>query len=139
MTRKSRTKRAYTRHGLSATKAQVKLRGLTTIDRRTAAAQDFAQFKQDLLADLGGEENVTTQELQLVDLACRARLFLNHIDAWLMEQESLVNKKRRSVLPVLKERQQIAQHLASLLSMLGLNRRQKKVTDLALAIKENQL
>ena len=76
--------------------------------------------------------------MQLIDLACRARLFLNHIDAWLMEQESLINKKRRALLPVLKERQAIAQHLASLLSMLGLNRRQKKVTDLALAIQENQ-
>jgi len=138
MTRKSTTKRGYSQHGLGAVKSQVRLRGLTAIDLRTAAAQDLAQFKQDLLTDLGGEENVSTQEKQLVDLACRARLFLNHIDAWLMEQDSLVNKKRRTVLPVLKERQQIAQHLAALLSTLGLKRRQKKVIDLALAIKENQ-
>ena len=78
MTRKS-TKRSYSRHGLAAVKAQVRLRGLDAIDRRTAAAQDLARFKEDLLSDLGGKENVSTQEMQLVDLACRARLFLGHI------------------------------------------------------------
>ena len=130
MTTKSTRTRPYSRHGLAAVKARVQLRGLDGIDKRTAAAQDLARFKEDLLTDLGGSENISTQELALVDLACRARLFLNHIDAWLMEQESLVNKKRRAVLPVLRERQQIAQHLAALLQQLGLQRRQKAVPSL---------
>ena len=130
MTTKRTSTRSYSRHGLTTAKARVKLRGLDALDRRSAAAQDMSQFKDDLLADLGGEDNISTQEMQLVDLTCRARLFLNHIDAWLMGQESLVNRKRRSLLPVLKERQAIATHLSLLLQQLGLQRRQKPVPSL---------
>jgi hypothetical protein len=63
-------------------------------------------------------------------LATRTKLYLDSIDAWIMAQASLVNGKRRSVLAVVRERQQLADALARYLQALGLERRRERVTDL---------
>lgn len=47
-----------------------------------------------------------------------------------MEQPSLVNARKRSVHPVLLQRQQLADALARYMIQLGLERRVKQVTDL---------
>ncbi len=39
----------------------------------------------------------------------------------------MVNRKRKTVIPVVKERQSLAQHLAGLMQQLGLERRPKEV------------
>jgi len=57
-----------------------------------------------------------------IDLAARASLYLDHLDAWLTEQKTLINRRSRSVLPVLLQRQTLAEHLARLLDKLGLDR-----------------
>jgi hypothetical protein len=118
-----RSKRTYSRHGLTALRQRVKLRGLNAIDRRTAAAQELLRFRAELLSDLGGEDHASAAQKKLVELACRTALFLNHIDGWLAAQPSLVRK--RTVLPALRERQQLADSLARYLSLLGLERRAK--------------
>lgn len=56
---------------------------------------------------------------------------LDSIDAWLLVQPSLVNLRRRALLPVVRERQQLADALARYLGQLGLERRGKPVPDLA--------
>ena len=91
--------RPYSRHGLNVLKARVKVRGLAAIDMRTAAAQALVAWRRELLSDLGGEESVSAQQMALVDMAVRTRLYVDSLDAWIMEQESLVNRKRKSVLP----------------------------------------
>lgn len=45
---------------------------------------------------------------------------LDRIDAWLLSIPSLVNKRRRSAIPIVIERQQIAQALVRYLDELGL-------------------
>jgi hypothetical protein len=99
------------------------------IDKRTALGKALAQWKADLIADLGGDPS--TAQVALIDLAVRSKLLLDSIDAWLMTQESLVNKKRRSLIPVVKERQALADGLAKYLMSLGLERRAKPVPSLA--------
>jgi hypothetical protein len=97
-----KTSRPYSRHGLNALKARVKVRGLQAIDGRTVAAQALLGWRRDLLDALGGESAVTPQKLALVELVTRTRLYIDHLDAWLMEQGCLVNQRRKAVLPVLK-------------------------------------
>ena len=58
------------------------------------------------------------------------QVYVDHLDAWLMEQSSLVNARRRAVHPVVRERQQLVDSLARLLGLLGLERRAKRVHDL---------
>jgi hypothetical protein len=118
------------RHGLSALKAQIKVRGLQAIDRRTEAGRAMLAFRQELLADLGGEAAISTQERAIVDLATRTWLLISTVDRWLLEQRTLVNGRRKSLLPALRERQSLVSGLASLLAQVGLARRVKPVQDL---------
>src|SRR5436309_4687666 len=115
-------RRPYTRHRLTAPMARIKLRGLTSIDQRTAAARSATAFKRDLISALGGEADLSPQRRRLIDMAVRAALMLDHVDAWCFEQKSLVNQRNRSLLPVVVQRQAIAEHLAKLLDRLGLDR-----------------
>ena len=102
--------------------ARIKLRGLSAIDRRTAAARATLAFKRELIAALGGEAGLSPQRRKLIDLAARASLLLDHIDAWLFQQRSLVNARAKTLLPVLVQRQAIADQLTRLLDKLGLDR-----------------
>ena len=122
--------RPYSRTGLNALKAKVKLRGLGAIDQRTSAAKELLSFQTELVTDLGGEEQLSTQQRTLVNMAGRAYLFLNHVDGWLAQQESLINKRAKSVIPILRERQGLAEHLAKLLDRLGLERRKPPAVSL---------
>jgi hypothetical protein len=110
------------RHGLTALKVAVKVRGLNAIDGRTAAAQGLFAWRRELLAALGGESHVSPQKVAIVDLAVRTKLYVDHLDAFLMGRESLVDKKKRAIIPALRERQQLCDSLARLLSQLGLER-----------------
>jgi hypothetical protein len=64
--------------------AQVKLRGLHAIDRQTARARAVLTWRQELVADLGGEAVLGAQQRALIETAGRTRLFLEHLDAWLL-------------------------------------------------------
>jgi len=105
---------------------KVKLAGFSTIDRRTAAARATLAFKHELIAALGGEAQLSPQRRKLIDLAARTSLLLDHIDAWLFQQRSLVNARAKMLLPVLVQRQALADHLTRLLDKLGLDRMPQK-------------
>ena len=115
-------RRPYTKHGLAALKRRVKVAGLRGIDQRSAGARELLTFRRALVADLGGEASLTAAKRALVDTATRTALFLAHLDAWLLQQPSLVNGRRRTVLPVVRERQALADSLGRTLQALGLER-----------------
>ena len=119
------------RHGLNSLKARVAVRGLQAIDRRTLAARGLLRWRADLLADLGGEENLSAQQKALVDVVTRTRLYLEHVDSFLLALPSLVNHRRRCLLPILRERVQLSDALSRYLGQLGLERKAKAVPTLA--------
>jgi hypothetical protein len=104
--------------------------GLEVVDKRSAAARALGQWRRDLVADLGGEDVITTQQRALVEVAARTWLYVNHLDAFLLLQRSLVNRHKKTVLPVLLQRQQLADSLAKHLSLLGLERRSRPAQSL---------
>ncbi len=123
-------RRPYSRHGLNALKARLKLRGLHAIDRRSAAARALAAWRRELVEDLGGQSAISTQELAILDLAAQTKLLLDSVDAWLMEQPTLVNARRRTLLPVVLQRQQLADALARYMGQVGLKRRRPEMPSL---------
>ena len=94
---------------------------------RTVAAREMLAFRDELVEALGGDAKLSPQQRKLIDLAARTSLYLDHLDAWLTEQKTLINRRSRSVLPVLLQRQTLAEHLARLLDKLGLDRVSQKV------------
>lgn len=119
----------YKRSGLNTLRRAVKVLGNRAIDHRTSVGKALAQWKADLLRDLGGD--VSTQQLAIVDLAVKSKLLLDSIDAWLLVQPSLVNARKKALLPALVQRQQLAEGLAKHLERLGLERKAKPLPSLA--------
>jgi hypothetical protein len=104
--------------------------GSRAIDRRTATGHALAEWRRGLLADLGGEEHLSTQELVLVEQVTRPRMILDSVDGWLFAQRGLVNRRTRSLLPVVRERTALVATLKGLLEALGLKRRTKQLPTL---------
>ena len=80
------------------------------------------------MADLGGEDNISTQQAALIELCVRSKLMIDTIDNWILSQDNLVNKSKKAVIPVVIQRQSLADGLARYLSQLGLERRVKQKT-----------
>ncbi len=123
------TGRGYSRTGLNALKARIKVRGLDAIDKRTLAARGLLGWKASLVQDLGGTEDLSTQKMTIIDLASKLKLYGDHLDAYMVEQQSLVNKKLRAVVPIVRERIALGDALLRCLQSLGLKRRQREVQD----------
>src|SRR5262249_58095555 len=102
--------------------------GLQAINQRTSGRSGLPSGG---VEDLGGEAAVSAQQMALVEAAVRTRLYVDTLDAWILEHGSLVNARRRALHPVVRERQQLVDSLARLLGLLGLERRQPKAVDLS--------
>jgi hypothetical protein len=120
--------RAYPKHGLVTLKQGFKALGSRMIDKQTTLGKSLTRWRADLIGDLGGADDISTQQSALVDLAVRSKLILDSIDAWLLTQPSLVNARKRSLLPAVIQRQALADGLARYLTQLGLERRHKQIS-----------
>ena len=119
-----------TTHGLTALKRGVRIYGSRAIDGRTTLGRTLGAWRAQLIADLGGHDSLSIQETALVDLAVRTKLLLDNVDGWLLQQHSLVNVRKRALLPVVRDRTQLADALARYLATLGLKRRPKPAPSL---------
>ena len=126
-----RPKRTYSKHGLYSLKRAICGLDMGRPDRRYRVFRVLAEWRSELIRDLGGAENLSTQQVAIVDLAARSKLLLDSVDAWLLAQPSLINARKRSLLPALRERTQLADGLARYMTTLGLERRAKPVPALA--------
>lgn len=125
-----------TKHGLSTLKRAARELGGRTLDGRTSVGRALADWKARLIDDLGGSSAISTQQEAIIDLAVKSKLLLDSIDAWLLKQPSLVNARKRALLPVVKDRIQLADALARYLYALGLQHRAAPVKSLEAYVAE---
>jgi len=111
-----------TRLGLRALRRRIQIQGFAAVDMRSAGGKQFFEWKEQLMRDLGGAANLSAQKRALVESASRSMLLLSHVDAYLLAQPCLINKRDRCLVPALLQRQEIATGLTRALSMLGLER-----------------
>jgi hypothetical protein len=112
--------------------------GRQPIDRRTTLGKALQQWRAQLIADLGGPDVISTQQLAVVDLAVTTKLLIDSIDTWLLKQPTLIYRRKRALFPVVLQRQQLADALARYMAQLGLERRLKTL-DLAQALSARQV
>jgi hypothetical protein len=80
------------------------------------------QGKHELVSALGGLENISPQRMLLVDAIVRTRLLVDSCDAFILSQESVVNRRKRTLWPIVHQRQSLVDSLSKLLSQVGLER-----------------
>src|ERR1041384_6403006 len=90
--------REYRKHGLHTLKRAVNGLGSRAIDKRTTLGKTLAKWRRDLIADLGGDDVISTQQRAVIDLCVKSKLLLDSIDNWLLTQVSLVNARKKSLL-----------------------------------------
>jgi len=90
----------------------------------------LAAWRSELLDDLGGAASISTQEAALLDAAVKTKLILDSVDAWLLSQKTLINKRSRSVIAAVQQRNSLVATLKGLLESLGLQRRAKRIPTL---------
>jgi len=131
--------RDYSKTGLNTLKAALKTRKTygkvrlpitDKLDKRSPVARALMEWVSDVADTLGGNDYLTPQRRMILEILAKEKLFLNCLDTWLMEQRSLINFKKRSVLPVLTQRQTIADSMVRHLQVLGLDRTAKPIPDL---------
>lgn len=115
------------KHGLSTLKKAVKELGNRSIDPRTKVGRALKQWKSEIIQDLGGPDNISAQQAELVSLAVTTKLLLDSVTVWLLRQPSIVNKRNRTLYPVVLQRQTLADALCRYLDKLGLERKAKKI------------
>lgn len=124
-------RRSYQRSGVYTLKRAVVTLGNRALPpRSTALGRALHEWRTALVDDLGGADAVSTQQLALVELAVRTKLLVDSVDAFVLAMPSPVNRQRRCLHPVVKERQSLVNQLQALLRDLGLERRVRDVSDL---------
>jgi hypothetical protein len=116
--------------GFWAAKLALRRFGTNVIDGRTSVGRVLEEMREALVRDLGGPEAISRQQQVLVDLALRTHLLLESLDAFIFSMHSPVNKRKRQLYPVVRERQALADSLARYMSQLGLEKRKPPEKDL---------
>ena len=118
------------RAGLSVFRRRIEIQGLGAIDKRTAGAQQLLYWREQLLNDLGGEANLSAQKKTLVEIAARKKLIVDHFAAYILSLPLLVNRRKKAVLPVVLQLNQLTESLEKSLERLGLDKQLKPVETL---------
>jgi hypothetical protein len=108
------------KHGHYSLARRLKNAGLKRSDGRSALERLKADWKADVRLSRGGE--LSPQQEALLEAASNTWLMLSSVDAWLLDQESLVNRRRRELLPVVQQRAALVRTLRELLGDIGLER-----------------
>ncbi len=120
-------------HGLTPAKKVLRKYGTAALDQRTTEAKELARWKAALVSDLGGLEVISTAQETLIELAARQIVLLHLIDNWIFAdpEQRVFRRRDKTVYPLTRERQKIADALARYLTTLGLERVKPKGRDLA--------
>ncbi len=140
-----RATRSYQTHGLHAvSRALPSLLARVTDpsvpdDALTPVEHAARAWRSDVMADLGGLEQVSAQRVALLDAATGSKIVLDSVDRYLFAlaaQDGLVNRRSRRAFVVVEQRMRVADGLARQLQALGLDRVPQRVTDLASYVRD---
>jgi len=136
--RRKKPRGTTAKSGYWAAKEAIKRFGEYAIDGRTSLAKALDETRRELVTSLGGIEALSKQQEIIVGIATRTYFLLESLDSYLLTMDSPVNRRKRCVYPVIRERAQLADSLLRHLTALGLERRARPVKSLSeyLAAKE---
>jgi hypothetical protein len=120
--------RGYSKHNLTPTIRKIQAKGLKALDQRSALALAMKKLRGELTTDLGGEESLSAQQKKLIDESIKKVVLLDSIDTWLFQQPAILNKRTKSLFPIVTQRMVIADSLMRVLKELGLTKVAKQIS-----------
>jgi hypothetical protein len=91
------------------------------------AGKALREWRDSLIADLGGDEAISAQQRSIIELAAKTHLLLESIDRFLFTMPSLVKQTTRQLFPIVLQRQQLADAQVRYMNTLGLERHAKRL------------
>lgn len=79
---------------------------------------------------MGGQQVLSAQQTIMIEMVVKDRLAIESIETWLAGQPSLVNKRKRSLYPIVQQLTTLKDSMARRLIALGLERRARPATTL---------
>ena len=134
-----RERKKPSKDGLRRLMRRVNTQGIQVVDRRSAAYRTVREWREELLTAFGGEAEISPQRLTLIDLLVRTRLYLDHCDGFILSQKTLVKKRSKTLIPIVLQRQQLADSLQKTLVTLGLDRLPKPTPSLAEVLRRREV
>jgi hypothetical protein len=95
-------------HGLNTLKTAVVKLGGRAIDERYRVGRQLHKWRRELIADLGGQDNISTKQNTLVDIAVKRKLVLDSLYACVLTQPTLINKRKKALFPIVLQCEQLA-------------------------------
>jgi hypothetical protein len=117
-------KERETRLGLK----RILLRGYSVVDLRSRGARSLRAWQNSIVEALGGESQISPQLMTLVNLAAQSKVLLEEIDVYLLSLRSVVNRKTKRAVPILRDRLALAADLRATLQLIGLKKIPKLVS-----------
>lgn len=118
-------------HGDTLLKQAVKELGARALDGRTALAKELAEERRELIQALGGLTEVSPQELAIIEIIAQKRVRRKPAATWaLLNRDRLVDRRKKTMVPLALQLDQMEDAEVRLLKELGLKRRAKQVRSL---------
>lgn len=132
-------KRSYSRSGVNTLKKSLSKRGrgkirlsiVSKLNKRDPHVRQLLALRDDIITSRGGHDALTPQALAIIDIVLKEMILLGHIDMYLLSLDSIINRRRKSLLPIVRERMSVADSLIKHLSVIGLGKVAPQVIDLA--------
>jgi hypothetical protein len=103
--------------------------GSRAIPGNTKLGYALKAWRKEVVTSLGGPDNITPQQLAIIEMASMNKMMIGSVDAWIMSQPTLITRNR-TLIPVVLQRQALVNGFCSMMSQLGLKRVQKPVPTL---------
>jgi hypothetical protein len=118
-------------HGDTLLKQAVKELGARALDGRTALAKELAEERRALIQALGGDTEVSPQEMAIIEMIAQKRIRRKPVAQWaLLNRDRLFDRRKKTMVPLALQLDQMEDAEVRLLKELGLKRRAKQVTSL---------
>ena len=119
------------KHGHHARKLKLTDVRLVDISQQNGPGRLVAAKAEAIFADRGGRENLTELQQDLVNRYLVTELLIQSIDFWLLEQKSIINKRKKTAIPILTERNRLTETSLKLAQAIGLERKEPPAPSLA--------
>jgi hypothetical protein len=108
----------------------------TQIDRRSALYLELRDREEALVAGVGGREVLSPQKQALLPTCAQVWLELDCLNHYIAQSGSrLIDKRKKTLQPIVHDRNRQAMTLKSLLEVIGLERMPKPIEDLETYLK----